>query len=104
LHSQGFKHSLKRACERASLPYGRNIDNGITFHDFRRTAKTNMLKAGVRGVYRDLIIGHSLKGMDIHYIAPSDDDLHEAMQIYTDWLEGQLESENVDKALTNTGT
>ena len=29
-----------------------------------------MLNAGVDKVHRDVILGHSLRGMDIHYIEP----------------------------------
>ena len=38
-----------------------------------------MLSAGIDKVYRDMILGHSLRGMDIHYMSPSEDDLHRAM-------------------------
>jgi hypothetical protein len=37
-------------------------------HDLRRTVKINMLEAGADKTYRDLILGHSLEGMDRHYI------------------------------------
>ncbi|MBC8430950.1 MAG: hypothetical protein H8D96_03425 [Desulfobacterales bacterium] len=59
------------------------MPHGIIFHDFRRTVKTNMLNAGVDKVHRDLILRHSLKGMDVHYMALSDDSLKEAMDKYT---------------------
>jgi hypothetical protein len=68
------------------------LGNGTTFHDIRRTVKTNMLNAGVDKVHRDLILGHSLTGMDVHYISPSEDDLHRAMGIYTAWLDAQIQS------------
>jgi hypothetical protein len=45
-------------------------------------------------VYRDTILGHSLQGMDIHYMAPSEEDLHQAMTKYTEWLDGQFASAN----------
>lgn len=64
----GVKNSLKGACKKAGVPYGRETPNGIIMHDFRRTAKTNMTTAGVNKIYRDLILGHSLQGMDVHYI------------------------------------
>ena len=56
-----------------------------------------MLAFGVDQVYRDTILGHSLHGMDVHYMSPSEDDLHRAMALYTEWLEGQFAnvSENV---------
>jgi integrase len=92
----GFKKSFITACLRAGIPQGHNEENGITFHDIRRTVKTNMLNAGVDKVHRDLILGHSLQGMDIHYMAPSEDDLHRAMARYTEWLDGQLALQCVD--------
>ena len=41
--------------------------------------------------HRDIIIGHSLQGMDAHYLKPTDDSLKKAMGKYTDWLDKQLE-------------
>jgi integrase len=100
ISANGVKCAFRKVCESSGIPYGRKVENGTTIHDIRRSVKTGMLKAGVRRAYRDLILGHSLSGMDKHYIAPSDEDLHDAMKIYADWLDDQLESENVDKALT----
>ena len=51
-----------------------------------------MLSAGVDKVYRDTILGHSLHGMDVHYISPSEDKLHRAVGIYTVWLDAQIQS------------
>jgi len=59
-------------------------------HDFRRLAKPNMLAAGVDKTYRDLILGHSLQGMDVHYIQHGDEALKQAMAVYTVWFDGQL--------------
>ena len=53
--------------------------------------------AGVEQVPRDVILGHSLHGMDAHYMAPSIDDLHRAMEKYTEWLDGQLILASVDQ-------
>jgi len=89
-HKQGFKFILKTTCERTRVPYGRNVPNGLTFHDLRRTVKTNMLNSGVDKVHRDLILGHSLRGMDVYYLAPSEDSLKDAMNKYTKWLDEKL--------------
>ena len=62
------------------------------FHDLRRTVKTNMLSAGMDKVYRDTILGHTLHGMDVHYMSPSEDDLHRAMGVYTAWIDAQIQS------------
>jgi len=99
----GFKKSFITACLRAGIPQGHNEADGLTFHDIRCTVKTYMLSAGVDKVYRDTILGHSLKGMDIHYLVPSEDDLHRAMSKYTEWLDGQLlaNSEFVSHGVNN---
>ena len=95
----GLKNSFKTACKNAKIPCGQKTPNGITFHDIRRTVKTNMLNAGVDKAYRDTILGHSLQGMDAHYIAPDEDSLKRAMEKYTKWLDKQLESANLDQTL-----
>jgi vacuolar-type H+-ATPase subunit F/Vma7 len=51
-----------------------------------------MLNPGVDKVHRDLILGHSLTGMDVHYMAPTEDDFYRAMRKYTDWLDAQITS------------
>jgi integrase len=68
-------------------------------HDMRRTLKTNMLNAGIDKVYRDKILGHSLTGMDVHYLAPDEDTLKYQMERFTQWLDGQLNSANVDQGV-----
>jgi len=85
----GLKRSFKTACKNAKIPYGTKAENGLIFHDIRGTVKTNMLNAGVDKVFRDLILGHSLRGMDAHYMTPDDAALTEAMNKYTMWLDGQ---------------
>jgi len=65
-HKSGFKKSFTSACNKANIPYGRKEPNGITFHNIRRAVKTNMLNAGVDKVHRDMIAGHSLKGMNAY--------------------------------------
>ena len=45
--------------------------------------------------YRDLILGHSLQSMDVHYIQPGEEALKQAMAVYTAWVDGQLK--NVDQ-------
>jgi integrase len=90
------------ACKRAGIALGRKEENGITFHDIRRTVKTNMVSAGIFKEYRDTILGHSLQGMDLHYIVPSEEDLYQAMEKYTQWLDGELKkAQDADPNLTN---
>jgi integrase len=95
------KRAFSATCKRAGITQGRDNPEGIIFHDIRRTVKTNMLNAGVDQVHRDVILGHSLHGMDVHYMSPSIDDLHRAMAKYTEWLDGQIAdvSQNVNNCI-----
>jgi integrase len=88
----GVKGAMKTACREANLPYGKKTAGGIIFHDFRRSAKTNMVKAGVNKIYRDLILGHSLQGMDKNYIVEEglEDELKQAMNLYSIWMVEQF--------------
>jgi integrase len=88
----GLKRSFKTACKNSEIICGRDTTGGLIFHDIRRSVKTNMLAAGVSKEYRDLILGHSLQGMDAHYISVSDDDLRAAMDTYTAWLDREMEA------------
>ena len=101
-HKSGFKKSFKTACSEAKIPYDRKEPNGITFHDIRRTVKTNMLNAGMDKAHRDMMIGHSLQGMDVHYLIPTEDSLKVVMERYTTWLDEKI-SEALDKALDKAG-
>ena len=55
-----------------------------------------MLRAGVDKVFRDVILGHSLQGMDARYLKPTDNDLFKAIEKYTEWFDSQM--------LTDTST
>lgn len=86
----GFKRSIRTACKNAGIPYGREHPNGITFHDIRRTVKTNMLNAGIDKAFRDTLLGHSLEGMDAYYLKPDEKALKKAMEKYTEWIDSKL--------------
>jgi len=58
-----------------------------------------MLNAGVDKTYRDMILGQRLQSMDVHYLVPSEEDLMNAMEKYTLWLDDEIES--AYKMLTN---
>jgi integrase len=98
-HVACIKKSFISACESAGIVYGQKVDGGMTFHDIRRTVKTNMLAAGMDKTYRDLIIGHELTGMDHNYIVPPDDQLTIAMDKYTSWVDSELEKAHVLKTV-----
>ncbi|MDZ7699495.1 MAG: site-specific integrase [Deltaproteobacteria bacterium] len=105
IHKNGLKNAFRSACEKAEIVYGRDKENGLIFHDIRRSTKTHMMKAGVGKTYRDLLLGHTLTGMDIHYMAPSDQDLKKAMDIFTTYIDENLKnsdrnSDQKEKGLT----
>jgi len=97
----GYKRSFRTACKNAEIPCGRGTPNGVVFHDLRRSVKSNMLNAGVSKIHCDLILGHSLQGMDVHYIVPDDDSLRKAMEKYTQWLDEKIAQvlANVDQSV-----
>jgi len=106
-HNTGMKKGMRNACKRAGLSYGRKAENGLTFHDLRRMAKTNMVNAGIKKEHRDTILGHSLGGMDDYYIKPTEEDLTKAMAQYAAWIarggkteeEAKKEEDHLDKAM-----
>jgi len=106
---KGITKSFRTACNKAGIVYGKKVEGGIIFHDFRRTVKTYMVDAGVDKAYRDTILGHSLKGMDTHYIKPPEASLTAAMEKYTTWLDAQIEAKiqnvdhSVDQAANSSG-
>jgi len=87
--------ALKRACERAGVPYGRHTKNGFTFHDLRHTFNTNMRKAGVAESVIMAITGHSTREMFDRYNTVDLDDTRKAV----DQLEVFFQSvdQNVDQ-------
>ena len=87
---QNFRKSLKSACKDARITFGRDESDGLVFHDIRSTVKINMLLAGLDKVMRDVLLGHSLKGMDAYYLQLKDGHLKEAMDRYTAWLDEQF--------------
>ncbi len=91
-HKNGLKRAFMTACKKSQIPYGRDVDQGIIFHDLRRSTKTYMVNAGVNEVYRDLILGHALKGMDGYYIKPPDEHLREAMELFTKWMDTKFQN------------
>ena len=62
-----IRTGLKKACEKAKVPYGRNTKAGITFHDLRHTFNTNMRKAGVAESVIMEITGHETREMFDRY-------------------------------------
>ena len=58
-----------------------------------------MLNAGIDKIYRDVILGHSLEGMDSVYMSPSHDNLTETTRVYTEWVDKKMKLEFVDQGI-----
>lgn len=95
----GLRKSMIAACKAAGIEFGMNKQGGLRFHDIRGTVKTNMLKAGIDKALRDKLLGHSLQGMDAFYLKFTDDDLRQAMDTYTKWLDQQVKKIKVDQSV-----
>ena len=72
--------ALQRACEKAEIPYGRETEDGFTFHDLRHTFNTNMRKAGVAESVIMAITGHSIREMFDRYNTVDEEDTREAVK------------------------
>jgi len=84
-----IRTGLKNGCELAGIPYGRNLEDGFTFHDLRHTFATNARKAGVEKNVIMVIMGHSAgNDMNFRYDSVDEADLLNAV----DQIELFLES------------
>lgn len=76
-----IRTGLIQGCDTAGILYGRNTENGFTFHDLRRTAKTIARKAGVDKNVRMIMFGHSNSNdMDLRYDIVDETDLLNAIE------------------------
>ena len=73
-----IRTSLKKACQKAGISYGRFIKAGFIFHDLRHTFNTNMRKAGIQESVIMAITGHSTREMFDRYNTIDDEDVQTA--------------------------
>lgn len=71
-----------------SVRWPKNFE--LYLFDFGYKPLWPMGRTGVSEVCRNLILNHSMQGMDTHYIVPSEETLTQAMEKYTRWLDDQI--------------
>jgi integrase len=82
-----FKRAWHAALEAAGFSYQEKLANGKLrtrytrcFHDFRRTAARNLVRAGVREGVAMAVTGHKTRSVFDRYNISSTDDVREAIE------------------------
>ncbi len=98
-----IRTALKTACRDAGIPYGRKTKNGFVFHDLRHSFTTYMRKAGVAQSVIMAITGHAQTSMFDRYNAIDEDDLRQAMDKFSLYMQGLFANvdQNVDQVPPN---
>jgi len=97
--TQNFRKSLRTACKAAGIPSSQDEPEWVRISRHSKHGQNQYAMAGLDKAMRDVILGHSLRGMDAYYLKPTDDDLVEAMARYTAWLDQQIASTRRRNAL-----
>lgn len=91
-----FRKRWNAACVKAGLGQieeladGKRKYRGLTFHDLRRSAVRNMVRAGVPEAVVMKITGHKTRAVFDRYNITSTDDLHDAAERRDDYVEHSI--------------
>jgi integrase len=93
--------TFKKACNKAKVPYGQDVDGGIVFHDTRHTAATRMLQAGIDIKTIGKTLGHGDTYTTMRYLHTSDSTELAGMAALDD---GEFNSVQIESKLETYGT
>lgn len=90
-----IRASLRKACKKVGIHYGRFSKDGFVFHDLRHTFNTNMRRAGVPESVIMKITGHSTREMFDRYNTVDEEDMWAAVGRFQGYLKSV--DQNVDQ-------
>jgi integrase len=93
--------TFAKACNKAKVPYGQDVDGGIVFHDTRHTAATRMAQAGTDIKTIAKTLGHGDAYVTLRYIHASDSSELAGMAALDD---GNFSTVQIESKLETDGT
>jgi integrase len=86
--------TFRKACERAKVPFGQDLDGGIVFHDTRHTAASRMAQSGIDIKTIGKMLGHGDAFMTMRYLHSSADSELAGMNVLDDEKFSSVQNES----------